>query len=1013
MEELADAIEDAQYVNAIATQEDGPKPVIPWEQPTPLEMEQWEQTVVLKQQRYNQKTMTKLSQTPTQSTSPTAAAAATDTANTTNQTNDTTQPRSPTAFINDSLVCVKPFSMEWTCQQPIGFYLFSEYVKVVQKDYLRINFVEQVIRFRKFVSPLSTSTASNNQKIIEERLLFAIQMIQQFIGYPQIPETKIITQSPPPVEPISSDVAVVSLPPENVASNHESSQPQPVPPEQQPPIPTHEESNNVVVQYIWKTLPPRMEIDEYDLATPSTEYYFNHYRVPSQQQHQNTSTAATENITISPTKHFLGVNNEELTQMLFENCDYPLCSSSIVGLKGPILEPMKHLMTANTAMVRKSEQRLAQQRTASAKSDLFSSSEFYSIVTGNPPDTTAASNRAMSKLHDSYGSLSYNSERTHYRNVPVEEVVGALDSAFMTSSPDRRRSSSMKNDGGSASNSSKNSPVRQNEPPTLNATTTTTDNHDSALLLNGIPATKGSTRTSTVETNVSGPITSTSNCSNISSSITKQQPQQLSTSSRHGNIHNPDTICDTKNTGVTDVPIHFFDTAEYIIMESLKEQYWIPFTQSSYYTKCKHFLWYQDRKIIPDDFYILRVLGRGGFGLVTGTYSFVWIVGLEVLIYKCSLGFLLYFLLPQSNPMLQSILFMAAACKKGTSGKLYAMKVMNKRRIKMKRSESLALNERNALAAVESKFVINLKYAFQSSEDIYFILDLMTGGDLGYHLHQRRRFPKRECLYYAARIMLGLQALHDKGYVFRDVKPENCLLADDGRVKITDLGLATKITPNLNGAAGTRGYWAPEMLRRDKDGKRLTYDHCVDWFSFGCCIAEFISGTNPFRSEAAITFGKERGKATKEKMIDCATLEMNPDFTSEIFESDAVDICRRLLDKNPATRLGRNGCEEIMAHSWFRSLNWESIISDRKRPPFVPPRDVNAASQSQIGNFLEDTVYRETVLTPEDERRYKDLDWTNPRAFAAEVIEVWIYERVTGEPLVPMSQNNGCCCSIS
>ena len=50
---------------------------------------------------------------------------------------------------------------------------------------------------------------------------------------------------------------------------------------------------------------------------------------------------------------------------------------------------------------------------------------------------------------------------------------------------------------------------------------------------------------------------------------------------------------------------------------------------------------------------------------------------------------------------------------------------------------------------------------------------------------------------------------------------------------------------------------------------------------------------------------------------------------------------------------------------------------------------------------------------PEDERRYKDLDWTNPRAFAAEVIEFWIYERVTGEPLVPMSQNNGCCCAIS
>jgi beta-adrenergic-receptor kinase len=95
------------------------------------------------------------------------------------------------------------------------------------------------------------------------------------------------------------------------------------------------------------------------------------------------------------------------------------------------------------------------------------------------------------------------------------------------------------------------------------------------------------------------------------------------------------------------------------------------------------------------------------------------------------------------------------------------------------------------------------------------------------------------------------------------VKPENCLLADDGRVKITDLGLATKITPTLHGAAGTRGYWAPEMLRRDAKGKRMTYGHTVDWFSFGCCVAEFICGYNPFRSEAALKFGIEHGHKTK------------------------------------------------------------------------------------------------------------------------------------------------------
>ena len=186
---------------------------------------------------------------------------------------------------------------------------------------------------------------------------------------------------------------------------------------------------------------------------------------------------------------------------------------------------------------------------------------------------------------------------------------------------------------------------------------------------------------------------------------------------------------------------------------------------------------------------------------------------------------------------------------------------MNKKRIRAKKSEQLALNERACLAAVDSPFVVNLKYSFQTKEDLYLILDLMTGGDLSFHLSQKGRFEPDECLYYAARIMLGLQALHDKNYVYRDLKPENLLLAEDGRVRITDLGLATQVTSRLHGAAGTRGYWAPEMLRRNDKGKRMNYDHRVDWFSYGCVVAEMICGCNPFRSESALKFGLSKASS--------------------------------------------------------------------------------------------------------------------------------------------------------
>jgi len=331
------------------------------------------------------------------------------------------------------------------------------------------------------------------------------------------------------------------------------------------------------------------------------------------------------------------------------------------------------------------------------------------------------------------------------------------------------------------------------------------------------------------------------------------------------------------------------------------------------------------------------------------------------------------------------------------------------------------------LADVDSPFVVNLAYSFHSKEDVFLVLDLMTGGDLSFHLFQKGLFSRKECLYYGARIMLGLQALHDKGYVYRDLKPENCLLSEDGRVRLTDLGLAVKVTPKLHGAAGTRGYWAPEMLRRDKNGKRMMYDHMVDWFSFGCMLAEFISGTNPFRSEKALNFGlaktkdqlqssgsssKDERKRAKEKAIDCATLEMHPEFDSEFFSEEAADICRLLIDKDPTTRLGAKGCKEIMAHPYFSDLNWEEIISDRTRPPFIPPRDVNAASQSEIGTFAEDKAFHNTVLDEKDEEYYKHWDFTSTKAYAAEVIQFLIYERETGQPLLPMNVDSSCCCTI-
>jgi hypothetical protein len=67
-----------------------------------------------------------------------------------------------------------------------------------------------------------------------------------------------------------------------------------------------------------------------------------------------------------------------------------------------------------------------------------------------------------------------------------------------------------------------------------------------------------------------------------------------------------------------DLPESLFDSAEVIVAERVREKYWEGFKASEQYTKLLNFLWFQDKKVVEEDFFVMRVLGRGGFGLVTG-----------------------------------------------------------------------------------------------------------------------------------------------------------------------------------------------------------------------------------------------------------------------------------------------------------------------------------------------------------------------------------------------------------
>lgn len=412
-----------------------------------------------------------------------------------------------------------------------------------------------------------------------------------------------------------------------------------------------------------------------------------------------------------------------------------------------------------------------------------------------------------------------------------------------------------------------------------------------------------------------------------------------------------------------------FDELDAIVFNILKERHLEAFKASPDWNKYFQFMAMTTKKLNEDDdFMLLRMVGRGGFGQVN-------------------------------------------ACKKATTGKMYAMKMMSKKRIKLKKAEKMCLMEREIMTNINSPYVVCLKYSFSTANDLYLVLDLMIGGDLGFHLSKKVVFSLKEAKFYAARALLGIAALHDRQIVYRDLKPENILMDVEGYTKISDLGLACKMEPNgITGACGTRGYWAPDMLRKTPEGKRERYYLSVDWFSLGCVIYEFLVGVSPFRTDKAKQFGYEilknnNEKPEKEKAIDLAILEMNPDF-STIKDELTVDLLTKLLCKNPKERLGNLSYHEIMEHPWFGDVKFDTLNSDP--PPMKPGRDINMAPQSEIGYFSDAKEAKKVKLDEADQKMYANWDFVSMPAYEEEIVEFLTYEELKG-PCRPIAGNEKCC----
>jgi serine/threonine protein kinase len=400
------------------------------------------------------------------------------------------------------------------------------------------------------------------------------------------------------------------------------------------------------------------------------------------------------------------------------------------------------------------------------------------------------------------------------------------------------------------------------------------------------------------------------------------------------------------------LPSDFYDRVQIMCFTTVYHNVFLPFKQTDEYVELSQSLQKRYNYVRLQDFEYFGKLGEGGFGFVVH-------------------------------------------CRKKSTQKHYAMKLQTKKGL----IECFADDpwradfEKQAFATCQHPFIVNLDYAFQTDSLAIMVLGLSTAGDLQKALNKSpdERLSEERVRFYVAEMVLALDYLHQMGLMYRDLKPNNVLLNEDGHIQLVDLGgVADENGQTLgknevqNGAnplltqsftrstqysldtdgdekeeetaaqgkrpkrklsiMGTFGYMAPEMviMLNQASYEKTGYTDAIDWWSLGVTMFKLLTGYRPFTDDNFNTFVEMATTMNALVREHCDIPEYAILFQEipfpPIIQAEAKDLISKLLDVNPKTRLGYgpHGAKNIKAHPFFKSIDWHRLELKQIEPPFKP-----------------------------------------------------------------------------
>uniref|UniRef100_A0A8C5D2H9 Protein kinase C n=1 Tax=Gouania willdenowi TaxID=441366 RepID=A0A8C5D2H9_GOUWI len=285
-------------------------------------------------------------------------------------------------------------------------------------------------------------------------------------------------------------------------------------------------------------------------------------------------------------------------------------------------------------------------------------------------------------------------------------------------------------------------------------------------------------------------------------------------------------------------------------------------------------------------------------------------------------------------------------------GEYFAVKALKKDVVLMDDDVECTMIEKRVLAlAWENPFLTHLYSTFQTKEHLFFVMEYLNGGDLMFHIQEKGRFELYRASFYSAEIICGLQFLHSKGIIYRDLKLDNVMLDQEGHIKIADFGMCKENVFGENRATtfcGTPDYIAPEILLGQK------YSFSVDWWSFGVLLYEMLIGQSPFHGD------------DEDELFE--SIRMDTPHYPRWINKEAKDLLEQLFERDPTRRLGVVG--DIRSHSFFKPFNWQALEQRKIEPPFKP----KVKSPNDCSNFDREFLSEKPRLSHSDKNLIDSMD---------------------------------------